>query len=337
VWGRDTLIQKVLHYLTNPQELPILSLSGGPGYGKTEAAGEVARKVLEKKLFSDVLWITARQSELVDGYISHQKQPEALTWNQFLNQIANQLDCPIERVQQRLREEKMLIVLDNAETSDVEDILAKLVKMLNPSRALLTSRIKTKPPYLTLIPMQGLDEEWSHKLLREEAKYNNIPVLIDATNEQLHRVHKLSCGAPLALHFIVGRVLDDRVLEPVLSALEQASGEVEAFYEFSLGTAWQRITLGAKSVLRYMSRADAGVTLIELSDAWKVQESEWNKARLELKRWYLIEEVQDVKGNQRYDLHPWVRTSLRRQIVDKWQPSIQDLEQIAKSKFGIDI
>jgi hypothetical protein len=150
-------------------------------------------------------------------------------------------------------------------------------------------------------------------------------------------VHQLSCGAPLALHFIVGRILDDQALEPVLSALEQASGDVEAFYQFSLETAWQRISDAAKSVLRYMGRADAGVTWAELSGAWGVFESDWNKAQRELRRWYLIEDAQDAQGNRRYDLHPWVRSSVRGGLVDKWQPSLQDLEQVAKWKFDIDI
>lgn len=337
VWGRDDLIEEVLHRLTDSQELPILSLSGSAGYGKTEAAGQIARKALNKNLFADVLWIKARSSELVDGYISQEKRYEALDWNKFLDEIAHQLSCPVDRVHQHLREEKRLIVLDNAETAQVEDILANIVDMLNPSRVLLTSRLKTKPQYVRLIPISGLQERWSYRLLQDEAESNNIPVLLQASDDQLHRVHQLSCGAPLALHFIVGRVLDDHALEPVLSALEQASGDVEVFYQFSLETAWQRVSDTAKSVLRYLGRADAGVTFAELFGAWGVLESDWNQAQRELRRWYLIEDTEDTQGNRRYDLHPWVRCSLRGGLVDNWQPSLQDLEQIAKWMFDIDM
>ena len=337
VWGRDDLIKEVLHRLTDPQELPILSLSGSAGYGKTEAASQIARKALNKNLFADVLWIKARSSELVDGHISQEKRYEALDWNKFVDEIAHQLSCPVERVHQRLREEKQLVVLDNAETAQVEDILANLVDMLNPSRVLLTSRLKTKPQYVRLIPISGLEERWSYRLLQDEAESNNIPVLLQASDDQLHRVHQLSCGAPLALHFIVGRVLDDHALEPVLSALEQASGDVEVFYQFSLETAWQRVSDAAKSVLRYIGRADAGVTFAELFGAWGVLEFDWNQAQRELRRWYLIEDTEDAQGYRRYDLHPWVRCSLRGGLVDNWQPSLQDLEQIGNWMFDIDI
>lgn len=334
VWGRGSLIEQILNRLTDPQEPPILSLSGGAGYGKTEVASQVAKTALHRDLFSEVLWVKARDTELVDGNISQSERDEVLNWNQFLHELAQQLNgCPVERVRQRLKEEKRLIVLDNAETSDIENILAKLVEMLNPSRALLTSRRKTNTPYLGLIPIQGLEESWSYKLLRDEARYKNIPVLLQASNEQLQRVYQWSDGAPLALHFIVGRVLEDQELEPALLALEQANGDVEVFYEFSLKTAWQRISDVAKNVLRYIGRADASVTWEELFLCGGLQEFDCNNARRELKRWYLIEDEPDAKGNLRYNLHPWVRRSLRGGLVDKWQPSLQDLEKKFKWKF----
>lgn len=335
VWGRDNLIEQILNCLNHPQELFVLSLSGGAGYGKTEAASQIAKAALNRNLFADVLWVTARQTELVDGSISQEQRREALNWNKFVHEIAHQLSCPVERVQQRLREEKLLVVLDNAETADVEGILSQLIGMLNPSRALLTSRLKTKPPYVELIQIPGLEERWSHRLLLDEAECNNIPVLLQASNEQLHRVHQLSCGAPLALHFVVGRVLHDNALEPVLSELEQASGQVEAFYQFCLETAWQRITHTSKDVLHYMGEADAGVTKAELSGVRKLLDSHLSAALAELRRWYLLEDRQDIKGNWRYDLHPWVRSSVRGGLVDNWQPSLQDLEQKAKWMFDI--
>jgi hypothetical protein len=335
VWGRENLIEQILNRLNDPQELSILSLTGGAGYGKTEAATKIAQAALNRNLFAYVLWVTARQTELVDGSISQEQRREALNWDKFLHEIAHQLACPVERVQQRLREEKLLVVLDNAETADVEGILSQLIRMLNPSRALLTSRLKTKPSYVELIQIPGLEERWSHRLLRNEAECNNIPVLLQASNEQLHRVHQLSCGAPLALHFVVGRVLHDNALEPVLSELEQASGQVEAFYQFCLETAWQRISDTSRDVLHYMGEADAGVTKAELSGVRKLLDSHLNAALAELRRWYLLEGKQDIKGNWRYDLHPWVRSSVRGGLVDNWQPSLQDLEQKAKWMFDI--
>lgn len=337
VWGRESFSEEVLHRLNDPQEAPILSLCGSAGYGKTEVACKVAMAAVRNNLFADVLWVKARDTEFSDGKISQSERDEALSWNQLLQQIAHQLDgCSVKRVHQRIKEEKRLIVLDNAETAQLEEILPKLNEMLNPSRVLLTSRFQTNASYVGLINIPPLEENCSYQLLQDEAKYKNVPAILQANTEQLQQVYHLSCGAPLALHFIVGRVLDDGTLEPVLSALEQASGDVEKIYEFSLKTAWQRISDVTKNVLRYMGESDAGVTWEELSGTRQVQESDWSLTRRELGRWYLIEKETDAKGKLRYNLHPWVRRSLRRGLVDKWQRSLQEWKQIAKWKYDID-
>lgn len=336
VWGRDELVKKVLSRLYDPQEPSILALSGSAGYGKTEVATQVAKTAIKNNIFADVLWVTARQTELVDGRISEENQYEVLNWHRFLHEIADQLKCPVEGIRQRFKEEKLLVVLDNAETADLESILSQLNRILNPSRALLTSRVKTKPPYVGLIPIEGLDLTSSSELLKDEAEYNNIAVLSQATDTQFERLHKLSCGAPLALHFVVSSVLNYNALEPVLAGLEQAEGQVENFYKFTLETAWQRINKISQDVLRYMGQNDAGVTQAELSSFRGLSDLQLNTALSELRRWYLVEDKTDNKNNLRYDLHPWIRSSVRNGLVDNWQPSLQDLEQIAKSKFGID-
>ena len=179
-------------------------------------------------------------------------------------------------------------------------------------------------------------KEFADRLLQDEAKRKDVAALLDASPEQLDKIYELSCGAPLALHFIVGRVLDDGRLEPVLSALKQASGDVEKIYEFSLSTAWQRISEVTKNLLYYMGNADAGVTGEELLGTSQIQEADWNVAQRELKRWYLMEEEKDAKGKARYNLHPWVRRSLRKGLVEKWQErSLSEWEDIARRKYGL--
>ncbi len=336
VWGRDEFREAVLHRLQDPQEMPILSLCGSAGYGKTEVACLVAQAAIQQDLFTDVLWIKARDTEFLDGQISRPDKDESLSWHQLLQEIAHQLDgCSVSQIHQRLKKEKRLIILDNAETAQLEDILPKLHQMLNPSRVLLTSRFQTHAAYVGLLNIPSLEKEFADQLLQDEAKRKDVSALLRASPDQLQQVYKLSCGAPLALHFIVGRVLDDGRLEPVLSALQQASGDVEKIYEFSLSTAWQRISDGTKNLLHYLGDADAGVTWEELAGTNQVQEGDWNLAQRELKRWYLMEEEQDAKGKTRYNLHPWVRRSLRKGLVERWQRSISEWEQIARWKYDV--
>ena len=336
VWGRDDLIEEILQRICDPNEVSILSLTGSPGYGKSEAATFVAKEALKRNLFSDVLWVTARQSELVDGYISFEKPFKSLSWQQFIKEIAYQLACPVEQVHQRLREEKLLLVLDNAETAQIENIVGNLVKMLNPSRALLTSRLRIKPPYLGLIEVPRLEEKWSHILLADEAKYNNLAILRQASDEQLHQLHEFSCGAPLALHFLVGRIFHVRTLEPVLSELSAASRPLETFYRFCLEPTWQRIGVPAQTILRYIAGSDVSVSRADLSRDWKLLEEDLDIAIAELRRWYLIEDLQDLEiDNPRYNLHPWVKSCVRGGLVEKWQPSLRNLKEVVLQNFDI--
>ncbi len=226
------------------------------------------------------------------------------------------------------------MVLDNAETSDLNDILSRLVKMLDPSRVLLTSRVNTPLQYVTVIDCPGLSEIWSRQLLLYEANRLQISALFHASKPQMYRLYELSCGAPLALHFIVGRVHDDQVLDQVLDALEEADGQVEVFYRFTLETAWQRMSETSKQFLCYMGRANAGVTLNELQNVHQVTLTEAKEARNQLRRWSMIF---PVTSNQRYDLHLWVRRSVKSNLQANWEvPSSPDeLDQIARWKYGV--
>jgi hypothetical protein len=84
-----------------------------------------------------------------------------------------------------------------------------------------------------------------------------------------------------------------------------------------------------------MGGVDATVSRAELSQVGKLLDSDLDAALADLRRWYLIEDVQDELGNPRYDLHPWVRSSVRGGLVEKWQSSLEDLEKIATWKFDI--
>jgi|GEM_PF-5802908 len=70
IWGRDSFSKKVLSRLTDPQERSIIAICGGAGYGKTEVAVKVARAAIAQQLFTDVLWVKARDTEFLDGSIS---------------------------------------------------------------------------------------------------------------------------------------------------------------------------------------------------------------------------------------------------------------------------
>jgi Effector-associated domain 7/NB-ARC domain len=331
IFGREDLTRDLLIELKKPEQYPILCLGGVAGYGKTEAAVCVARAAIEQSVFEDVLWIQIRETEFNDNSNTSDFQSELVQWKELIYLLSCQLRCLAEEelVRKCLRSKKWLIVLDNAETSNLNDILPKLVKMLGSSTVLLTSRLVTQFPFVKVVDCPGLSKEWSHKLLLSEAKEKDICVLIDASIDQINRLYQLSCGAPLALHFIVGRVREDRELQPVLDALEEANGAVEIFYRFTLENAWQRISDTSRQFLRYMAEANASVSYKELQNIFSVTLEEGTNARNQLRSWSMILHSGD---SNRYDLHPWVRRSVRSNLANKWKPqeSMDELNRIAE-------
>jgi hypothetical protein len=273
IFGREKLTEDVITELTKPQPYPVICLGGVAGYGKTEAAVSIARAAIERSVFDDVLWIQIRETEFQDNSSTSNAQSELVQWKELIYSLSRQLGCLDEQelVQKYLKSKKWLVVLDNAETSNLEDILPKLVKILGSSRVLLTSRLNTPPSSFTkVIDCPGLSKCFSQQLLRAEAKEKEISILLNASTEQMDRLYQLSCGAPLALHFIVGRVQEDLELQPVLDALEEANGSVEAFYNFTLESAWQRISDLSRHFLRHMAKADASVSEEQLQSIFQV-------------------------------------------------------------------
>lgn len=339
VFGREELTETILDHFKTPDSTPILCLGGVAGYGKTEVATGVAKSAIDKSIFDDVAWVSIRESELSETFVSAtfvsaNRSSELVQWKDVLYDLSRQLNCPADResVQTHLRDRKWLVVLDNAETSELNDILPKLVKILGPRRALLTSRVNVPLPFVKVVDCPGLSESSSRALLMDEAKDGCIDALLSASEAQIQRLYQLSCGAPLALHFIVGRVRDDEVLDPVLDALEEAKGEVEVFYRFALETAWQRMSDRAKEFLCYMAKADASVTLEELQRVLQTTEAEARESRIQLKRWSMI-----LSNGGRDDLHPWVRRSVRSNLQTQWENSSSrdELGRIAEWKYGV--
>jgi nucleoside phosphorylase len=334
VFGREKMVEEVLNRLNNPEEASILCLGGVAGYGKTEAATCVAQAAIAQSVVEDVLWVSVRETELSETFNTANNSNKLFQWEELLYALSIQLDCTADResIQKRLRQRKWLVVLDNAETSDLNDILSRLVKMLDPSRVLLTSRVNTHLQYVTVLDCPGLSELSSRQLLLYEANRQQVSALLHASEPQMSRLYELSCGAPLALHFIVGRVHDDEALDPVLDALEEADGQVEVFYRFTLETAWQRMSETSKRFLCYMGRANAGVPLDELQGVLQVTLTEAKESRNQLRRWSMI---LPGTGNQRYDLHPWVRRTVRSNLQANWEVPPDDLDQIARWKYGV--
>ena len=330
VWGRDRLVENTVYRLGDPNEVSIFSFNGGAGFGKTEVARNIAESVLSKNQFEDVLWIKARKTEFSSGKISGSSGSGLLlSKDEMVEELAIQLGFPKSKTLNHIKSSNYLIVLDNAEDADLVNILPMLSDITRFSRVLITTRLKVDAPYVGSVDIHGLDQTWSIKLLRDEATYKNINVLIDASERELIEIHQRTFGAPLALHFVVSRVLHDHSIESILLDLEQANEQVGVFYKFCFQTAWRRLSETAKNILRLLGHlSDKQISIEELSEPWGIHISEIQSVITELVKWHLIEVGIDPMGESKYDLHPWIRSSIRANLVDNWSPTEDDVRKV---------
>jgi hypothetical protein len=334
--GRDGLIDGLIGKLNDTGELSIFSLNGGPGYGKTEIARSVSEMVLNQKSFEDVLWVTARKTEFNYGLTKKiDENKNFLSKQSFLEELATQIDYPVQQSEKKIKNSKYLIVFDNAEDSNIEEIIPFLADVTRHSRAIITTRMQVQTPYVGSINVNGLEEEWSKKLLIDEAGYIGIPEILNASKNDLKAIYQQTLGVPLALHFVVSRVYHDHSIKPVIDDLYQANSIVSTFYTYCFKSAWLRLSDTAKNILRYMGHfSERRISKEDLCKPWSIELPIFYQAISELEKWYLIDIDTNTFAEPLYDLHPWIRSSIRSNLLDTWKPSEDDIKRFVTWQIG---
>jgi hypothetical protein len=273
--GRDALIGDIMAGLRDPAGKWIVAVDGMGGIGKTALAREVADRCLNERLFDAVVWESAPREELVGG--ERRKGAGTLTFEMVLDAIGRQLgalDVPRlkgaekeARVQALLRSQRVLVALDNLETAKEpqNEIARGLLPLLDPSKALLTSRHRFKGD-LYAINLTGLDEYGALRFIRQEAEEKGISRITTARPGELKQIAVSTGGSPLALKLVIGQ-LGHLPLETVLGQLrdvrmpERESDEDDyyRFYKFIFFPSWRLLSDDGKKLLISMAHFAQGV------------------------------------------------------------------------------
>ena len=131
------------------------------------------------------------------------------------------------RLQYILQHDPYLVIVDNLETvEDSQALVEELVRLLNPSRAILTSRIRLDPnEYVQDFHIKGLSKSAAIKLLRQEATAKGISTIAKTKRETLNRIAEATSGIPLAIKFFVAQVGAGLSVDEELQRLESAENE----------------------------------------------------------------------------------------------------------------
>lgn len=264
--GRDALVGEIMAALRDPNGKWMVGLDGIGGIGKTALAREIAELCQRENLFEIVIWEQAPKEQGRFNAMSG----GTLTFDTVLDSIARQLGAgdilqlktgeKIDRLHALVRTKRLLIVLDNLETAkeDQNEIARKLLPLLNPGKAILTSRHRFGNNVYAS-HMNGLDTDSALRFLRAEAQERNINRVASATDSDLKQVAKITGGSPLAMKLVIGQLIHlplDVVLsnlkDVMLSGDDQESDYVR-FYKTIFMPSWKLLSDDAQHLLIAMA------------------------------------------------------------------------------------
>lgn len=295
----------------------IVAIDGLGGIGKTSLADRIVRDLIKTTRFDEIAWITAKHTHLSTlGRLQIESGRPTLTFPMILDKLVSQFDLSGDEsdsqlqqqrlVKRSLREHSCLIVLDNLETvADYHMLLPELRKWQNPSKFLLTSRLRLLDVSgVYSISLNELNAESAYALIRMEAERTGFTALAHAEDKDLQPIYDTVGGNPLALKLITGQ-LRFHSLTHVLERFTQSapvSKEADIF-DYIYREIWESLQSSSKTTLLALTQAgEAGFNLQHLSEVADLSESVVSRS---LEKLILLSLV-DLTGSlfdKRYRLH----------------------------------
>ncbi len=278
------------------------------GNGKTSLAREVAAHCLredgETQRFDAVVWV------------SDKDRPGTTNLTTVLDEVARTLDYPgftqyehdekRREVEQLLRRQRVLLVVDNFETITDGALLTWLLNLPEPSKALVTSR-EYRREWRSSWPVElrGMSEAEAWALITDRARVLKIDRLI-GERAQLDPLLAATGGNPKALTMTLGLLkYERRPLQEVVDDLYAARGDL---FDDLFTRAWALLDEAARRVLLVATFFPTSASGEALSATADVQGFAFDRAVERLADMALLDVQQaDLRSLPRYALHPLVR------------------------------
>ncbi|NTV63565.1 MAG: AAA family ATPase, partial [Oscillochloris sp.] len=281
---------------------------GMGGNGKTSLAREVAAECLrddsQAPRFDSVVWV------------SDKDRPGTTNLSTVLDEIARTLDYPgftqfehdekRREVEQLLRRQRVLLVVDNFETITDGALLTWLLNLPEPSKALITTR-EYRRAWRSSWPVElrGMSEAEAWELISERARALKIERLI-GERPQLEPLLAATGGNPKALTITMGLLkYERRPLQQVVDDLYAARGDL---FDDLFARAWALLDEAARRVLLVTTFFPASAGASALSASADVRGFAFDRAVERLADLALLDvQQEDLSAAPRYALHSLVR------------------------------
>jgi adenylate kinase family enzyme/transcriptional regulator with XRE-family HTH domain len=325
---REQAFREVLDGLQ--QRSAIVLIVGLSGTGKTSLAREVAAQSLLGNYavpqFEAVVWI------------SDKDQPGTVNLNEVLNEVARTLDysglvqLPIEerkrKINHILGKQRTLIVVDNFETVQDQELLYWLLRLPEPSKAIITSRKYNRSfrNSTFVVELRGLNQEEARLFTQYKAKSLRIEHLAPNIDDFMPLVDATG-GNPKGIELALGCVKYERQqLQQVIDDLCAARGSL---FDDLFSKAWSLLDEAARKVLLVMVFFANDVNGDALARTADVQGASFDRALDLLIDLSLIDVRQRSLYDQpRYTVHPLVYSFASSKLKER-----PEFEQEARNRW----
>ncbi|MBD3337477.1 MAG: hypothetical protein GF353_00120 [Candidatus Lokiarchaeota archaeon] len=337
--GRKKEIERVKEALNS--RWPVICIDGIGGIGKTSLALEVTNACyrFSKSNLSDEKSDESQSSmPIFDGFIWCSAKDREMRLNDILDTVARTLDwqgiaqqpCEEKReaVNKLLRAKRYLLIVDNFETITDEDVRDFILKIPEPSKALVTSR-EQKLSQANAISIKGLEKDEAFNLIRKEGHRLGLKALEQADDNLLLHLYQATGGAPLAIKWAVGQIKQKgQSLDAVLKSLHEAKGDI---FEEVFNKSWDLLSGEAQSILMVMPIFVSSASKEAIEAASDVHHFPLDQALGQLVEMWLVEVTDDLEEKKRrYSVHPLTRAFARSKLAAETEWGNKANERLAE-------
>jgi tetratricopeptide (TPR) repeat protein len=294
------------------------------GMGKTSLAREIAAHSLQEDSavphFDAVVWVSDRD------------RPGTTTFSLVLDIIAQTLDYPgivqyihsekQYEVEQLLRRQRVLLVVDNFETITDGLLLEWLLRLPEPSKAIITTRQYRREfrNSAILVNLHGMTERETWELVDERLRVLRMETLVSDPT-QLEPLLTATGGNPKAITLTMGLLkYERRPLQQIVDDLYAARGDL---FDDLFSRAWALLDEAARRLLMITTFFVDSAGSEALSATADVTGFDFDRAMERLTDLSLLDVQQaDLASEPRYTLHPLVRAFAGARLAE--QPAFEE-------------
>ncbi len=313
------------------QRNAVVLIVGMGGSGKTSLAREVASHCLgtdgpDAPRFDSAVWIsdkdrpgTTNLSLVLDGIARTLNYPGFTQYEHSEKQY---------EVEQLLRRQRVLVIVDNFETITDGALLAWLLRLPEPSKALVTTReYRREWRSSWSVELRGMREAEAWELMNQRIRMLRLDQFV-ADQSLLEPLLMATGGNPKAIEMTLGLVkYEGRSLQQVVDDLYAARCDL---FDDLFDRSWALLDEAARRVLMVATFFPTSASSEALSASADVQGLAFERAVERLADMALIDvQYADLNSPPRYTLHPLVHVFAKARLKDN-----HDFELRARERWS---